>query len=217
MSHVTLVRHGQANSSARDEVSYDKLSDLGHCQARWLGEHLRGTGERFARAYCGTLRRHRETADAMALGLDLVIDPRLDELEYFTMAQICEAQYGIDMPNGREEFALHMRRMFGLWRDNAIDGAPVPFATFEARVSEVLTEIAGGEGRAVVVTSGGVIGMAMRVTMELGLGAFANACLAIENSSMHRFQPMSTGLVLTQFNAVPHLEDAERALSRTHL
>lgn len=217
MSHVTLVRHGQANTEARDEQSYDRLSDLGRQQARWLGDHLRGTGERFARAYCGTLRRHRETAEEMALGLDLVVDARLDELEYFTMAQICETQHGIAMPTGREEFALHLPRLFGLWRDGVLDGAPVAFDVFQARVSEALHEIAGGEGRAVVVTSGGVIGMAMRVTMDLGLGALANACLAIENSSLHRFQPMPSGLVLTQFNSLPHLEGAERSVSRTHL
>ena len=40
MPHITLVRHGQANSDAKDEDGYDKLSDLGHQQARWLGEHF---------------------------------------------------------------------------------------------------------------------------------------------------------------------------------
>ena len=37
MGEVVLVRHGQANSGATDEESYDRLSDLGHQQARWLG------------------------------------------------------------------------------------------------------------------------------------------------------------------------------------
>ena len=41
MSHITLIRHGQANSEAKDEISYDKLSPLGHEQAAWLGDHLR--------------------------------------------------------------------------------------------------------------------------------------------------------------------------------
>ena len=92
MSHVTLVRHGQANSAARDELSYDRLSDLGRQQARWLGGHLRGTGDRFARAYCGTLTRHRQTAEEMALDLEVVEDARLNELEYFTMAQLFAEQ-----------------------------------------------------------------------------------------------------------------------------
>ena len=68
-----------------------------------------------------------------------------------------------------------------------------------------------------VVTSGGGIGFAMRATMGLGMGALAHACLAIENSSLSRFQPLATGLALTQFNAVPHLDGAGRAHARTHL
>ena len=40
MVELTLVRHGQAQTGARDEASYDSLSNLGH-QARWLGEVLR--------------------------------------------------------------------------------------------------------------------------------------------------------------------------------
>ena len=43
MSHITLIRHGQANSAAKDEPSYDRLSDLGHQQAAWLGHYLRDT------------------------------------------------------------------------------------------------------------------------------------------------------------------------------
>jgi len=41
MSHITLIRHGQANTGARDEQSYDRLSALGHQQAAWLGEVTR--------------------------------------------------------------------------------------------------------------------------------------------------------------------------------
>ncbi|HGG64496.1 MAG TPA: histidine phosphatase family protein, partial [Rhodobacteraceae bacterium] len=42
MVELTLIRHGQAQTGARDEASYDSLSDLGHQQAQWLGETLRG-------------------------------------------------------------------------------------------------------------------------------------------------------------------------------
>ncbi|MCA0940043.1 histidine phosphatase family protein [Yangia mangrovi] len=217
MSHVTLVRHGQANTHAKDEISYDRLSDLGRQQARWLGEHMRGTGDVFARAYCGTLQRHRETAAEMAIGLEVVQDARLNELEYFTMAQLLDQQHGIALPPDREGFIRHLPTLFTYWREGRLEGAPESFEHFEGRVREVLDEIAAGEGRAVVVTSGGLIGMAMRVTMGLEMQALAHACLAIENTSLHRFQPLATGLCLTLFNAVPHLEAAERSLARTHL
>jgi hypothetical protein len=68
-----------------------------------------------------------------------------------------------------------------------------------------------------VVTSGGVIGMAMRVTMGLDIPALSHACLAIQNTSMHRFQPLATGLALTQFNATPHLDTPDRHHAQTHL
>ncbi|MFZ5964517.1 histidine phosphatase family protein [Thalassococcus sp. BH17M4-6] len=219
MSHVTMVRHGQANSSARDETGYDRLSPLGHEQARWLGHYLRDTGDVFARVYCGTLRRHMETA----AGIDapcaqaVVRDPRLNELSYFDMARLVEDQHGLPIPTDREGFVHHLPRLFTLWRDGAIDGAPESFAAFEARVSDVLHELAAGRGRALVVTSGGVIAMAMRVAMSLDIPALAHASLAIRNTSLHRFQPLATGLALTQFNATPHLDLPDRHHAQTHI
>ena len=37
MSELYLVRHAQASFGA---ANYDQLSDLGHQQSRWLGDHL---------------------------------------------------------------------------------------------------------------------------------------------------------------------------------
>ncbi|WP_420326466.1 histidine phosphatase family protein [Mameliella sp.] len=219
MSFITLVRHGQANSSARDEGSYDRLSDLGWQQARWLGGYFEQTGEKFARVYSGTLRRHVETVEGIspASMADPVQDARLNELAYFDMAQLMEAQHGIAIPGDREEFILHLPQLLTLWRDGALQDVPETWQSFETRVTEALTEIAGGEGRALVVTSGGLIGMAMRVIMQLELKAMAHLCLAIENSSLHRIQPLATGLAMTQFNALPHLDSPERQHARSHL
>ena len=216
MSHVTLVRHGQANSAARTEGDYDRLSDLGHQQAAWLGEHFRDAGETFARAYCGTLRRHAETAAAMGAE-DLVIDPRLNELEYFTLSQLLEQQQGVAIPRDREGFLRHMPRVFSEWQAGRIDNPPESFEAFETRTREALDEIAAGEGRALVVTSGGLIGMAIRIVMGLDVTAMSHLCLAIENSSVHRLHPMPTGLALVQFNALPHLEHPHRQHARSHL
>ena len=41
MVQIFLVRHGQANSEAKDEISYDKLSSLGKLQAGWLGQYFK--------------------------------------------------------------------------------------------------------------------------------------------------------------------------------
>jgi len=216
MSYITLVRHGQANTTARDEASYDHLSALGNQQAAWLGQYLTDTGEHFPRAYRGSLQRHRETARAMGLA-DARIDPRLNEMAFFTLAHLYEAQHGVAIPDSREDFALHLPRMITAWSEGEIAGAPESFAQFEARVTSGLTEIAEGEGRAVVITSGGVIGMALRITLGLDIAAMARICLAVENTSLSRWLPLHGSLALTQFNALPHLDLPDRQFARTHL
>lgn len=219
MSFVTLVRHGQANTQARDEESYDRLSDLGHQQATWLGAYFSDVGDVFARVYCGTLRRHVETLDAIspACGAAAQRDPRLNEIAYFTMAQRMEAQHGIAMPTCREDFAVHLPMLFDLWQKDRLDDVPERFAVFEARVKAVMAEIAGGTGRALVVTSGGFIGMAIRQALGLDTRRLSLCCLAIENSSVHRFQTLGGSLAVTQFNALPHLDTPSRQHARSHV
>lgn len=119
MSHITLIRHGQANTSARDEASYDRLSDLGHQQAAWLGEHLRNSGNHHPRVYCGTLTRHIETAASMGYA-DAVQDARLNEMEYFTLAEAMRDQHGLPIPEEREGFVDHLPRVFAAWAGGEI-------------------------------------------------------------------------------------------------
>jgi len=219
MSYITLVRHGQANTSARDETSYDQLSDLGAQQARWLGEHLSRTGEHFPRLFSGTLQRQRETAASIALAnhAEPQIDPRFNELEFFTLATLYRDQHGVPIPEDREDFTDHLPRLFAAWQADEIDNPPETFSAFESRIREALEDVGAGEGRALVITSGGVIGMAMRITLGLDLHSYARACLAVENTSLSRWLPLRGSLALTQFNALPHLEHPERQFARTHL
>lgn len=217
MSTITLIRHGQANTTAQDERSYDRLSDLGHQQAQWLGEHLDATGEHFERVYCGTLLRHRQTAEGMRADSDLIVDERLNEMEFFTLANLLRDQQDVPMPDTREAFVTYMPMLLGKWQAGEIAHAPESFEQFEARVSEALSQIASGRGPALVVTSGGLIGMAFRQAMGLDITAFSRTCIAIMNTSVHRLHPIGERLSMTQFNAVPHLDRPDRQFAQTHL
>lgn len=217
MSLITLVRHGQANSQARDEISYDRLSPLGHQQAVWLGEYFRTSGEGFARVLCGTLTRHLETAQSIGLAEDVQQDARLNEMEYFTLAHLMADQHGIPIPQDREEFLQHLPKLLDHWQNDRLVGAPERFVAFEARVRDVMADLSALPGPSLVVTSGGLIGMAMRLTMGLDLRATAHACLAIQNTSLHRWQKLPTGLALMQFNSTPHLDTIQRRHAQTHL
>jgi broad specificity phosphatase PhoE len=216
MSHITLVRHGQANTSARDEANYDKLSDLGHQQARWLGAHRRDPRSHFTRAYCGPLTRHAETAASMGL-TDPIRDARLNEIEYFTLAQLFEEQHGVTIPTDREGFVEHLPRTFAAWANGDLRNTPETFEEFETRVRDALHDIGTQGGPAIVVTSGGLISMVVRQAMGLDIPSMARVALAIMNTSLHRLHPIGAQLSPVLFNAVPHLEAPDRHFAQTHL
>lgn len=217
MSHITLIRHGQANSGATDEKSYDKLSALGHQQSAWLGAHLRTQNQHHTRLFTGTLRRHVETAEAMGMEMPATQDARLNELEYLTMARAMEDEHGVPFPMDQASFTAHLPQLFAAWQRDEITNAPERFRDFEARISDVLAEIRAGDGPALVVTSGGLISCTMRQVLRLDISAMAQLALAIYNTSQHRLFPIGGQLSPTMFNAIPHLEDPSRHHAQTHV
>ena len=213
MGTITLVRHGQANSAARDEAGYDRLSDLGHQQARWLGEWMADQGEEFDTILSGSLRRHRETASGM--GFDAPeIDTRLNELDYFNLGAALKAHNGRE-PTGPDEFASHFLDVLHAWERAEIQGNE-SFASFEDRVSGVLDEAAQPGGQVLCVTSGGVIAMILRHLLALDLQRMVHVSLPIMNTSLHRIHVLPVGTILAGYNAVPHLETDGRGHAKTH-
>lgn len=213
MGTITFIRHGQANSSATDEESYDQLSDLGRDQARWLGEWFRMQGEVFDHIRCGTLRRHVQTAEAMGISADQA-DPRLNEMDYFNLSEALEKTAGISRPTG-DGFAHHIPVLLEAWHRAEISGQE-SFAAFEARVAGLLDDVSAPGRNVLCVTSGGVIGMIMRILLELSPRRMAHVLLPIHNTAITRVHVTPVGEILAGFNAIPHLAQAERAHARTH-
>ena len=215
MTELTLIRHGQANNTATDEEGYDRLSDLGRQQARWLGDHMRATGASFNKVFTGTLTRHKQTAQEWG-AIEFVEDPRLNEVRYFDLSERMHRQFGIPVPRTHAEFVDHLPLTFSAWQEGKLEDAPEDFHDFQTRVSEVIHELANAGERVIAFTSGGFIGMATRVVMGLDIGPFTRAILPIMNSSVHKMRLSPAGLTLTQYNAVPHLETPERHSAQTH-
>ncbi|WOI55429.1 histidine phosphatase family protein [Palleronia sp. LCG004] len=212
MGEIVLVRHGQANSNADNERDYDRLSELGHLQARWLGEWLGDLDGGFDRILSGTLRRHVETAQAM--GVEAIRDPRLDEMDYFNLGHALSDVHGVPMPTA-DGFPEHLPQVMRAWHASEIQGDE-SFAAFEARIVDVLTEAATEGRRTLCVTSAGVIAMAMRHVLDLDPRKLSMVLLPIRNTSIHRFHVRGDEMLLSGFNAVPHLERADRAYALTH-
>ena len=212
MGDIILVRHGQANSHARTEEDYDRLSDLGKVQADWLGQWLRAHDYAFDHVVSGTLRRHRQTVAAM--GYDADEDARLNELDYHRLSDALLRVKGEPLPTG-DGFADHMPKVFAAWREAEIEGAE-PYQAFEDRVAALLADAARPGRRVLCVTSGGVIGMVLRHLLDLDLMKMSRVMLPIWNTSLHRLHVRDTETILAGFNAIPHLETPDRAHARTH-
>ncbi|MGZ9809962.1 histidine phosphatase family protein [Pseudoroseicyclus sp. H15] len=216
-SHILLIRHGQAQTGAQDEASYDSLSEQGQRQARWLGTYLAETGEGGGRLISGQLHRQRQTAALIGaeLGAEAAVDPRLDELDYFGLTADAHSRHALPFPTDRASFLTHMPQVMEAWSEGRIGTPRESFADFEARITAALDAAAGRE-QSMLVTSGGVIAMALKVAMGLGVHAFAHLALQIENSSMHRLVAGDGPLRLDMFNALPHLAGPERRPLRSY-
>jgi len=215
MGELILIRHGQANTEARDEASYDQLSKLGHQQAVWLGQHFRDHGEVFDSVLCGSLNRHRETLAGMGdLGVEADVDARLNELDYFNLARALEDDHAVPMPETSEDFAAHLPQVMAAWHRAEIRGNE-HFAEFEARIGAILNAVSQEGKRVLCVTSGGVIAMAIRLLLRLDTDGFSAVLLPIRNTSVHRVMVRPGGNILLGFNEIPHLNAPDRAHART--
>ncbi len=212
MGEIILVRHGQANSTAKTEVDYDRLSDLGVTQANWLGAWMRDHEYAFDHVLSGTLTRHRQTVAAM--GWEADEDARLNEIDYYTLSDQMHTVKGEPLPTP-DTFADHMPKVFEAWRKAEIEGQET-YANFETRVAALLEEASVPGRRLLCVTSGGVIGMVLRHILDLDLVRLGHVMLPIWNTSVHRLAVRDGAAFLAGFNAIPHLDRPERADARTH-
>ena len=62
MGKIFFIRHAQESFLKED---YDQLSELGLAQSEMLGTYLAEKNFRFDKVYLGTLKRHRQTAEAV--------------------------------------------------------------------------------------------------------------------------------------------------------
>lgn len=216
MVELTLIRHGQAQTGAKDEASYDSLSDLGHQQARWLGETLR-VAQPYDRIISGAMTRQIETAQSMGLnGVPHSTDARLNELDYFGLAESLRVNQGVEIPRNIQSFAQHVPQVLNIWRGGKMDAGLETYDEFCSRIMGALHNAAGQDGRSVLVTSTGVIATLAAIALGLDMVKKTKLFLRIMNTSVHKFELAGNDLHLTQFGATPHLEHPDRLHARTY-
>lgn len=229
MSLIYLFRHGQAGT----RNDYDKLSPLGHEQARLLGEYLASQKIEFAAAYSGGMRRQRETAqhssDAYARA-GLAFPAVAEDLRWneFNLSQVYR-EIGPQLAKDDAGFARGYAEMMAAYADpdapfhrlsTTLDATVVrawieeryaydgeSWKAFKARVTAALSELRDREEPVAVFTSATPTGISLGEA--LGLEEVFRARLAgvSYNSSISALRARAGALLLFQFNGVPHLPD----------
>ena len=213
-----MVRHGQAKQNATSEEDYDRLSELGRTQAKWVGDHFRNLQLSFDVIVTGTLTRQIDTQILMNIDtkIPVVRDERFNEIRLYDLAGLIKRQFGIDFPKDELSFKRHLNLTFKKWENGEILNPPETFENYKTRVSEGLNEIKDLGEKILLVTSGGIIAMAIKHTLDLTTEALGNCLLASCNTGVTKLLHYDQSFIISQINALPHLETPERWTKRTY-
>jgi broad specificity phosphatase PhoE len=214
MGTLYLVRHGQASFGSDD---YDRLSELGARQCERLGEYFRAKGIAFDGVITGTLKRHGQSHEALARGLqaahEVLAMPGLNE---YDSAAIVRAIHPQPLPRPRS--AEEVRQHFRLLRDGLIawmEGRSQPqamprFADFQAGVVAALDHVrTRHDGDVLIVSSGGPIATAVAHVLGAPPQAMVELNLRMRNSALTEFAFTPKRHALVTFNTLPHLEGVD--------
>lgn len=215
MGVLLLVRHGQASWGAAD---YDNLSDVGHDQAAITGRALAARGVVPDRVVTGTMRRHRQSAeaaiDAAGWGAPVTTDDGWNEFDHVQMLEIHGAPddgaAGGDGQMTRQQFDAWFDAATERWTSGQYDeDYDEPFFKFTSRVESALRRTASGLGSgdvAVVLTSGGPISWVAATLLGGGIDMWMRLNPVVINGSVAKVVIGARGTTLVSLNDHSHLE-----------
>jgi len=219
MAEIILVRHGQASFGADD---YDKLSELGWRQSRWLGEYFAERGAAFDRVVRGSLRRHAETLAGIEQGLGRALaadeDTRLNEYQADVLLRAHTGREEFQKEGDRREHFRVLREALYAWAEGSLAlDAPYRFDTFRDGVLEALAAIRAGSARRVlVVSSGGPISTVLAKTLGMPWRGVVDLNLQTRNTGVTELQSGASRIHCVSFNNVPHLDRPDRQTALTY-
>jgi broad specificity phosphatase PhoE len=215
MASIYLIRHGQASFGAEN---YDELSSLGRLQAQLTGEFLAQTGVVFDAAYCGSLKRQRDTAElalaAQSNDVNLIEDARLDEvrndehLEYL-LPRILQSRPDIQAIvdqglDSSKRFQKVIEAVFNYWVSPDCDEPNIQsWAEYSSLVQGVLRHIIAQQGAgktSAVFTSGGTIATFVAAVLQLPGSATYQFYEPIFNCSITQLFYNADRISLSYFN-----------------
>lgn len=235
MTALFLVRHGQASFGADD---YDRLSELGHRQSRWLGDYFAERGIRPARVVTGSLRRHRETWERMAEGFAAAgvtppapdVQSALNEYDSDRLLAAHRAASAVagaaaalvtgdpaDPATRRAHFRILREALHGWAGGTLVADDHATYGDFRNGAYEALMAAwqasVGTDDDIIVVSSGGAISSILVQMLGMPDTAFVGLNLQTRNTGYTEFEGRGRRPNLIIFNGVTHLDTADRRAS----
>jgi broad specificity phosphatase PhoE len=217
MGTLYLVRHGQASFGAAD---YDQLSELGRKQSVRLGEYFARKGIHFDGLIAGTLRRHKQTLEAILQGMNRAGEHlSWDGLnEYDSNAVIATVHPDpLEKPTSPEMYRHHFRLLrdgLARWMTGAVTPQGMPsYSEFVAGVAGALDHVRANHfgQNVLVVSSGGPIATAVGLVLGARPEVTIDLNMRIRNSAITEFAFTPKRHMLVSYNAIPHLEEPQYA------
>lgn len=222
MSAIYLLRHGQASFGASN---YDQLSALGFEQASALGAALRTRLPAPDVVVCGSMQRHRQTAETclaeMSLPASWTEDAGFNEYDH---RQIVDRYMDLKAfgaalkaaPDRAQAFEAMFQQGMQRWQNGAHDpDYDESWPAFRARCLDALERLAArleSGQNALVFTSGGTITVLVQHLLEFPLSRFAAVNWRIANASVSKIVCTGGTHFLSTFNEHAHFEHSQRHL-----
>ena len=223
MAELVLVRHAQASFGADD---YDKLSELGWQQSRWLGEYFAERGAAFDRVVRGSLRRHAETLAGIGEGMGRALaadeDDRLNEYQADVLLRAHAGKSGgkdsFQKEGDRREHFRILREAMYAWTEGGLAlESQHRFDAFRGRVLGALAALRSGQAkRVLVVSSGGPISTILVEVLGMPMRGVVDLNLQTRNTGISELQAGANRIHCVSFNNVPHLDRPDRAGALTY-
>ncbi|MCI0750011.1 MAG: histidine phosphatase family protein [Nevskiales bacterium] len=235
MGQIYLVRHGQASFGAAD---YDQLSEVGTEQSRLLGRWFAGCGLRLGGVVTGSLRRHRQTAEACTSVLPAAFrppaawstDPGFDEYDHHQVLARYRPEFSslaatheilARAGNPRRAFQQIFFEAMQRWMSGRHDAEyRESWSGFRARTAAALQRLieqTGPSQTAVVFTSGGPIAAICQELLNVPEAKALELNTVMVNSAVTRLLYRSDRpdgpdrrISLSYFNNFAHLEQTRQ-------
>ena len=212
MTHLYLIRHGQAISAVENTVGNTSLSPLGIKQAECLRDRLAATGEIAADILiASTLLRAKQTAEivAPALGLPIIFDDEVQE--WRDGVPTGSRKISVEEYKERYDSVPHDQKPF-----IQVLPSSETWVQFMLRAATALKRITyEHEGKTIVIVChAGIVDCSFLPFFGMSTLQFPQAYFNTHNTSITHwykspFEDLPSAWVLERYNDVMHLRDID--------